>query len=544
MLFKKLVIVGGGFGGWYTAAAFRHNFPNMQIVVIDSDEHPRLGVGETLGWSAPYDLKRHLGLNDDRLFMFRTGAIYKYGVTLTDFFEDNSVYSYGKFFNLKISSLAKFYNAFDYPDFLEPWSKQPGDQGIQQAWMSLNQNNNKNFRDYINELNEAEHFVKGPYAPYNANNSCVMRSNDGYSYHVDAEQTVSLLKELSLTSELCQHITSPVVNVALDAQGNISKIYLKNETEVSGDLYIDASGFARALMKFSVNNTWKHAGSEYCNSAWVCPSRHVNIETTLTGGTEIHGEDHGWRFKVNLYHRAGNGYVFNTNQTDPDIPLMKLIGLTQGTRFVEPRQLKWEPGHYAVGWQGNVIPLGVSGHFIDPYDAPTFDVHSRALEDLVAALQLTDVDAARKQYNRARDLVIEERELRLVFNFGLTARSGAWWDSRRDMLTKNNYNEKFVDIINESRSDIDSRLQHFWLQMYYRMLMSGNLDRKKFKFPRIDSHDAEMANSFFNYNRARNRYISQSEWPNYYQWLKENRFNNLTSQEVLANLHPQWKDHV
>jgi hypothetical protein len=76
------------------------------------------------------------------------------------------------------------------------------------------------------------------------------------------------------------------------------------------------------------------------------------------------------------------------------------------------------------------------------------------------------------------------------------------------------------------------------------MLMSGNLDRKKFKFPRINSHDAEMANSFFNYNRARNRYISQSEWPNYYQWLKENRFNSLTSQEVLANLHPQWKDHV
>ena len=65
-MINNVVIVGGGFGGWYTAAAFVHNFPNVSVTVVDSDRHPRLGVGETLGWSAPYDWKRQLGLKANR----------------------------------------------------------------------------------------------------------------------------------------------------------------------------------------------------------------------------------------------------------------------------------------------------------------------------------------------------------------------------------------------------------------------------------------------------------------------------------------------
>ena len=524
---NTICIVGGGFAGWYTAAALSHNFPNIKINVIDSDKHARLGVGETLGWSAPYDWKRLLGLKDDRMLMWRTGAIYKYGLTATDFWQDNKSHSYGKFFNLKVNSLSKFYGKFDYPEFYEPWSKREGDIGIQQAWMTINQSNDKNFDDYIMEANETSFFTKNPVAPINAEGNYVLRPDEGYSYHIDAEQTVGFLKELALANN-CTHINCAVVDFN-------NGIILEDGRSIIADLYLDASGFSRILIN-KVNNTWKDAGSEYCNAAWVCPTRYHDPIKEMTGGTEIYGEDHGWRFKVKLYHRVGNGYIYNRNMVDDDIPLQKLLNETNNLRIVEPRQIKWSPGYYETNWIDNVIPLGISAGFVDPYDAPTFDIHSRALEDLFVALKLDTIEDAKEHFNKNQRLVIEERNLRLLFNFGLSKRRGAWWDSRRAMIDM----QQLEDIVNEKRSDLEKRLPHFWHQMYYRMSIVCDVDRKKFNPTMMNDSDRQMAEAFFAYNKARNQYISQQQWPNYYEWLKKNRFNGLSSDEVFNHLCPQW----
>lgn len=522
-MINSIAIVGGGFAGWYTAAALRHNFPNIKLIVIDSDKHPRLGVGETLGYSAPYDWKRLLGLKDDRMLMWRTGAIYKYGLTATDFWQDHKSFSYGKFFNLKVSSLTNFYGKFDYPEFYEPWSKRAGDVGIQQAWMTINRDSNKTFDDYILEANETSYFTKNPVAPVNAEGNYVLRPDEGYSYHIDAEQSVEFLKELALTGN-CEHITNTVVNFSRG-------IVLENNQTITADLYIDASGFNRILIS-KVNNTWHNMGSEYCNAAWVCPTRYDDPAKEMTGGTEIYGEDHGWRFKVKLYHRIGNGYIYNQNMTSDEVPLQKLLNETAGVRIAQPRQIKWSPGYYKTSWVDNVVPLGISAGFVDPYDAPTFDIHSRSLEDLFAALKLDTVDAARDQFNKNQQLVVEERNLRLLFNFGLSKRRSAWWDSRRAMIDM----QQLEDIVNEQRTDIEGRLPHFWHQMYYRMSIACDVDRSKFNPTIMSDADRQMAEAFFAYNKARNQYISQQCWPNYYEWLKNNRFNESSSSDVFNRL--------
>ena len=534
MTIKNIVIIGGGFGGWYTAAAFKHKRPDIGITVVDSDKHARLGVGETLGWSAPYDLKRLIGLEDDRMFMWRTGAIYKYGFHLTNFWHDNSSVAHGKFFNLKVSALTKFYGEYDYPDFLEPWSRKSGDVGVQQAWMAINKHNNKDFSDYVAEVNESGHFTSTNSAPYDNNNQYVMRPAEGYSYHIDAEQTVALLKET--VGSHATHISSAVVGADLNAHGGIEKLKLENGTELTADLFIDATGFARALLKHAPNATWNDMKGDYPDSAWVCPSRYLDPAKEMSGGTGIFGENHGWRFKVNLYHRIGNGYVFNSTCTDPALPLQRLKELTAGTRFVEPRLLQWSPGYYTNPWQDNVLPIGIAAAFVDPYDAPTFDIHGRALEDLFRVL---DADDPREDYNKQHQIVMEERNLRLLFNFGLSKRSGPFWDNRRAFAADKLH--LFADVVNEERPDLESRLTHFWHQMYLRMVVATDTDRTQFKTIELTDTDRAMAEAFFAYNRARNNYIKQYPWPNYYEWLKANRFNGHTSEEMLKVFHPNFK---
>jgi tryptophan halogenase len=534
-MINSVVIVGGGFGGWYTAAAFVHNFPNVQVTVIDSDRHPRLGVGETLGWSAPYDWRRQLGLKDDRMLMWRTGAIYKYGLSVNDFWQDHKSFSYGKFFNLKLNSLTKFYGEFDYPDFHEPWSRESATTGVQQAWLAINQHTNKTFDDYIAELNESSYFASNPVAPYNSRNNYVQRPAEGYSYHIDAEQTVGFLKELALKGNVT-HISSAVVGADLDNNG-IKALCLESKHQVSADLFIDASGFARVLLKHTQNDTWQ-AMPDYPNSAWVVPSRYQDPAKEMIGGTDIYGEDHGWRFKVRLYHRIGNGYIFDSNKTDPEVPWQRLIELTESTRFVEPRLLQWAPGYYKTAWQGNVLPLGIAAAFVDPYDAPTFDIHSRDLEDLFRVLKGNNYTTAREDFNAQHRIVVHERNLRLLFNFGLSKRRGPFWDSRRELVADKMHH--LQSIVNEDNQTIDSRLTHFYHQMYFRMVMATNTDRSQFNSVDLDDADRDMAESFFAYNRARNKYIAQQTWPNYYEWLKENRFNGQTSEEMLQEFHPQW----
>lgn len=539
-MLKKIIIVGGGFAGWYTAATLQYN-TQAEILIIDSDKHPTVGVGETTGWSASIDFARLVGIKDNNEFMRETGAIYKYGVRAVDFFQDNQTYQWGKFPNLKVSALTNFYNKFDYIDFEEPGNHQDGDIGATMAWLKLNQHSGKKYIDFALECGEQEHFISNPVAPFLKDNRLVINREQGMAYNIDAEKTSAYLRSLVLSRNngSVKWITNTVTQVNLDSSNNIDNLILEDGTKIKADLFIDASGLRRVLMSNSRNDSWQASSDQYCNAAWVVPSHYTNPEEDMLGISEFFGEDWGWRFKVRLYHRIGNGYVFNTNQVDPEIPLQRLLEITNGTRFVEPKLIKWNPGQYKNPWQGNLLPLGMSSEFIDPYDAPTFDAHGRALEDLVKIINQPP-ENYQDHYNQLRNLTKEERLLRLNLTFGLSKRRGPFWDSRRQMASDGNYVEEIKKIILGQRTDIESRMPWHWHHMYIRNCLATDLDMSDWEFPDITDLDRTMVESFFAYNRARNQYISKQPWTNYYQWLKKNIFHGLTNQDVLKKLNPQF----
>ena len=136
---KNITVVGGGFAGWYAATSLLLNLPDVNVTLVETSAVPRMGVGESLGFDAPYNFKRLMGLDDDRVIMRSTGSIYKYGLHYIDIYKDQQKFYFGKFANPKVSALQKFYSKFDYPDYYESWSRKEDDTGILNVWLWTHQ---------------------------------------------------------------------------------------------------------------------------------------------------------------------------------------------------------------------------------------------------------------------------------------------------------------------------------------------------------------------------------------------------------------------
>lgn len=538
---KKIVIVGGGFSGWYTAASFQRHLPEVELVLIDSQRHQPIGVGEVTGFDAPIHYRKLLGVDEPKEVFRQTGAIHKFGTTNTSLFQDGQVIYTTKFPNPKVTSLKKYFQPFDEPDFYEPWSRKPGDVGVVLAWPTINKDSGKNFQEYTAEISDMAYFIKNNVAPV-ADGQLLLPQKNSYGFQTDADQTIQFLKGLIYTRDYSRfnHFCSSIVEVRTN-DGLVESVHLEDGKVVTGDLFIDASGMHRVLMNTGINNSWQDAGNAYNNSAWVMPSAYTDPAKELRGSNNFFGEEHGYRFLVRLYHRMGNGYVFNSEFVDPEEVRKSFIDKAGATRFVDPKLITWKPGNFTRPWQGNVIPMGLAAWFIDPYDAPTYDMHSKSIEDVIALIQNWDNESdPQGKYNHFRSLGTEERRIRLDITFGLSKTTGPFWDRARANAVKVNALAKIKDLVLEKRSDLESRYNWYWAHIYIRIAIAAQVDMSKWEFPEITDADRAMAKAYYDFTRARNQYIAEQPWPNYYEWMKDNIFDGETSDEALARLNPRF----
>ena len=544
-MINHVAIVGGGFAGWFTALALQNHCPDLRITVLESPTIPRLGVGETLGFESPYVWRDLLGIDNDQLIMRETGSIYKFGVRNFGFLNDGEDIGNGQLTNVKIKGLVNYFNGIDYNDVYEHWNKQDGDMGVANVWLYLNKDllnkpGGKTMDDFLVELQDTQYFVQNPYVPYDENNKKIIRHYGGTSFHMDAEQMVSLLKSQCYqrnTGNLT-HILANVKDIGLTDSGSIDYIVRDDNLEkLQADLYIDCTGFGRVLTNKIGNTSWQDRSEYTNNSAWVCPSHYTDPHKEMICATNIHGEDHGWRFQLNLYHRRGNGYVFNSNWVDPEVTLKRIKEVTDGTRIVEPRLIQWKPGFYSKTWNHNCIQLGVSSGLSDPWDAPTFSEHTKGLEDLIKVrkqLQAgeTTIEAGRDLFNENRCRITAERDLRVRTHHGFSNRSGLYWEKRREAAKKFNLIEDFEQILTEQKTDISKRYLNYWEHIYVKMAIQTKTEVKNWPFAVPTKEDIEMAQAYFAFNRARNKYIRSLKWPNAYEWLQANRFDGKSSREI------------
>ena len=433
--FQKIVIVGGGSAGWMTAAMLVKFFPNHNITVIESPDHPIIGVGE----STLLGIKNYCNFIDldEADFMKHTDASYKMSIKFTDFYEKDS-------------------GGFHYPfgaahapsssiNFLEDW--------FYKRALYPNTPNEDFVRSYYPNaaLYEQNKFTDNKHGKFGKWNP-----NDHVAYHFDATKFGIWLRENYCLPRGVNIIRSSVEDAEVDESG-IKNLLLTNGEKISSDLFVDCTGFKSLLL----GNYLKEEFISYAdmlpnNRAWATRIPYHDKQRELEPYTNCTALGHGWVWNIPSWERIGTGYVYSDKYTSPEdakeefkqhLMSDKMI-CSRSREEVDALEFKDIPmrvGIHKRTFVKNVVALGLSAGFIEPLESNgLFSVHV-FLEKLIKTLlpgSVTQFDI--DVYNRATRHVFQNFTEFVALHYAFSKRNDTeYWRANNSRV----YDQGIADLI-------------------------------------------------------------------------------------------------
>jgi tryptophan 7-halogenase len=378
---RKVVITGGGTAGWVSAAALVQQFGELlEIVLVESEEIGTVGVGEA---TFPTMLAFHRLIElDEREFMRAAKATFKLGISFEDWggLGDRYIHAFG--------TIGKSTWMGDFQHF---WlaAKEAGFGG--------------ELGDYCFESKAAE---AGRFAL-----SETVKVN--YAYHFDAGLYAAHLRRISEAKGV-KRIEGKIARVEQHPEsGFITALVLESGQSVSGDLFVDCTGF-RALL---IEQTLKSGYDDY--SQWLRTDSALAVQTPSTDEippyTRSIARQAGWQWRIPLQHRVGNGLVFCSQYLSTDEARHTLVSNLDRAPLFEPRLLRFKAGRRLKAWDKNVVSIGLASGFIEPLESTSIHLIQIGVTRLMQlfpfsgfsdALQSRYNDQSRVEYERIRDFII------------------------------------------------------------------------------------------------------------------------------------------
>jgi tryptophan halogenase len=397
----KVVIAGGGTAGWVAAAALSRQLGEiLDITLIESDEIGTVGVGEAT--IPPMRVFHKLLRIDEKEFMRATEATFKLGI----YFENwgrlghNYIHSFGK--NGKETWLCDFHHF---------WLR-----GLEKGFES-------GLGEYCLELQAAKagKFATSPDSDIN------------FAYHLDAGRYAGFLRKYS-EGYGTKRLEGKIRSVNQDEHsGFIQSLTLESGTVVEGDLFIDCTGFRGMLIEQTL-----HTGYEDWSHWLPCDSA-VPLQTEKTGPAAPYtcsiAHDAGWRWKIPLQHRVGNGLVYCSRYLSDDEAIARLQGGVQGKPITEPRVIRFRTGRRARTWNRNCVALGLASGFVEPLESTSIHLIMTGVTRLMQLFPFNGF--SQSLIDRYNDLTRSELEsIRdfIVLHYHATQRDDSpFWRYCRDM---------------------------------------------------------------------------------------------------------------
>jgi len=405
---ENIVIVGGGTAGWMSAAVLSKCLgrADVNITLVESEAIGTVGVGEaTIPSLAAFN--EQLGIDEDE-FVRATNATFKLGIEFADWDVVGE----------------KYFHPFGTHGFdLE---------GIpfHQYWVKMRTLGDKrSLEDY--SLN-AKAAYNGKFLRPQPEHGAVMRKL-AYAFHFDASLYARFLRKYS-EKRGAKRIEGKVVNVMQNPEnGFVRSVVLEDGRKVSGDLFIDCTGFRGLLVEqtFEAGYTdW----SEYLpvNRAVAIGSAAMDRPVPYTRSTALEA---GWKWRIPLQHRTGNGYVYCDKFLTAEKAEEILLDGLEEKAIGSPKHLRFVTGVRNKMWTHNCVAIGLSGGFLEPLESTSIHLVRTGLAKLISLFPDKSMSAiARDEYNRLMmNDFIHIRDF-LILHYKATRRSDTpFWDYVREM---------------------------------------------------------------------------------------------------------------
>ncbi|HEY6451871.1 MAG TPA: tryptophan halogenase family protein [Steroidobacteraceae bacterium] len=338
---RRIAIVGGGTAGWVAASMLARALPGSgcAITVIESPDIGTIGVGEA---TIPpiIDLLRFLSINEAD-FVRQTRSTYKLGIKFKDWNHPGHLYWH---------PFGTFGTPINRRPFFHAWHKATA-EGLEPR-----------FNDYslCAALGDAGKFR---FPDESARNPA---AGLRYALHFDAGLVAKYLRAYAEKLGVAC-LSRTVAEATQRADGAIDELVFQDGSRLQADLYIDCSGFRGVL----IEQTLKTGYLDWTDNL-PC-DRAVAVATELAGPrlpfTQASARSAGWRWRIPLQHRAGNGYVYASAHISDSDALEDLLSQIGEKPLTEPRFLRFVIGRRKLFWNRNCIALGLASGFLEPLES-------------------------------------------------------------------------------------------------------------------------------------------------------------------------------
>lgn len=458
---KKICIVGGGTAGWIAAATMAEHLKGrlVDIELVESDDIGTIGVGEST--VPPFlQMLARLGINEQE-FIQETQASFKLGIRFEDWTEKGENYFH---------PFGAIGTRVDVSDFYQVWLK---------ARMNGYARPLTDFAPAAMMARDGRFMLpfKAPRTPVHG---------AAYAIHVDAKRVAQFLRRFAEARGVVR-TEGMVEDVALRPDGFVQSLRLKSGKVVEADFFIDCSGF-RALL------IGKALGVGYTDwSQWLLCDRAIAVQTENVGPpapyTLVQAQDFGWRWRIPLQHRTGNGYVFSSRHLSDDEATATLMSQVEGRPVVNPMTVPFKTGVRERIWHRNVLSIGLASGFIEPLESTAIHLIHRGMEFFFRLMPDLDCDPAlADEYNRRMTLDYEEIRDFIILHYSLTRRGDtAFWRECRDMVLPEGLQHK-LDVFRANGSVVDG-LEPLFREVSWYAVLNGMGVRPRSYNPLVERID-------------------------------------------------------